>query len=69
MNKHVISAVLEVAMLFGLPLVAILGGLALRRRYREREPRIAFHAGTFLIGGGGVTLLAVFAIILMMRNW
>ena len=69
MNKHVISAVLEIATLFGLPMVAMAGGWALRRRYREREPKLAFHAGTFLMGGGGVTLLAVFAIILMMRNW
>lgn len=69
MNKHVIFAALEIAALFGLPLLAVAGGWALRRKFREREPRLAYHAGTFLVGGGGATLLAVFAIILMMRNW
>lgn len=69
MNKHVIFALLEVAALFGTPLAAMAGGWALRRKFREREPRLAFHAGTFLLGGGAVVLLWVFALIAMMRHW
>lgn len=69
MNKHVVMALLDIAALFGLPLLAVAGGWGLRRRFREREPRAAFHAGTLLMGGGVAVLLAVFAIILMMRNW
>lgn len=69
MNKHVLSAALEIALLFGTPLVLIAGGWFLRRRFREREPRLAFHAGTFLVGAGGLTLVSVFALIAMMRHW
>lgn len=69
MNKHVISALFEVVLLFGTPLALIAGGWILRRRFREREPRLAFHAGTFLVGAGGLTLLSVFALIAMMRHW
>jgi len=69
MNKHVISALMDIATLFGLPILAMAGGWGLRRRFRERQPRLAFRAGTFLMGGGGSVLLAVFAIMLMMRNW
>lgn len=69
MNKHVISALLDIAVLFAPPLLAVAGGWTLRRRYREREPRYAYHAGTVLVGGGAAVLLAVFAIMLMMRNW
>ncbi len=69
MNKHIISALLDIATLFGPPLLAVAGGFGLRRRYREREPRYAYHAGTVLAGGGAAVLLAVFAIMLMMRNW
>lgn len=69
MNKHVISALLDIFTLFAPPLLAVAGGIGLRRRYREREPRYAFHAGTVLAGGGVAVLLAVFAIMLMMRNW
>lgn len=69
MNKHVLFAVLEVAALFGTPLAAMAGGFALRRRYREREPRFAYHAGTVLLGGGALLLLVVLALVLMMLNW
>lgn len=69
MNKHVILAALEVAALFGLPLAAMAGGYVLRRRYREREPRLPYHAGTFLMGAGAVAMIAVVAIVLMMLNW
>lgn len=69
MNASVLSAVLDIATLFGAPLAAIAGGWALRRRYRERPPRLARHAGTVLMAGGVLALLAVFAIILMMRHW
>ncbi len=69
MNKHVIFAALEIAALFGTPLAAMAGGFALRRRYREREPRFAYHAGTVLLGGGAVLLLFVLALVFMMLNW
>ncbi|MBI2385087.1 MAG: hypothetical protein HYV14_03630 [Elusimicrobia bacterium] len=69
MNKHVIFAVLEIAALFGTPLAAMAGGWALRRRYREKEPRLAFHAGTVLLGGGLLLLLWVLALVFMMRYW
>lgn len=69
MNKHVIFAVLEIAALFGTPLAAMAGGWALRRRYRERDPRLAYHAGTVLLGGGALVMLWVLALVLMMRHW
>lgn len=69
MNPHIVSALLEVAALFGLPLLAVAGGFGLRRRFKEREPRYAFHAGTVLAAVGGVVLLWIFALIAMMRNW
>lgn len=69
MNKHVILAALEIAALFGTPLAAMAGGFALRRRYREREPRFAYHAGTVLVGAGAVLLLVVLALVFMMLNW
>lgn len=69
MNKHAIFAVLEIAALFGTPLAAMAGGWALRRRYRERDPRLAYHAGTVLLGGGAVVMLWVLALVFMMRHW
>lgn len=69
MNKHVIFAVLEIAALFGTPLAAMAGGWALRRRFRERDPRLAYHAGTVLLGGGALLMLWVLALVLMMRHW
>ncbi len=69
MNKHVIFAVLEIAALFGTPLAAMAGGWALRRRYRERDPRLAYHAGTVLLGGGALVMLWVLALVFMMRHW
>jgi hypothetical protein len=68
-NKHVIFAVLEIAALFGTPLAAMAGGWALRRRYRERDPRLAYHAGTVLLGGGALVMLWVLALVFMMRHW
>lgn len=69
MNKHVIFAVLEIAALFGTPLAAMAGGWALRRRFRERDPRLAYHAGTVLLGGGALVMLWVLALVFMMRHW
>ena len=69
MNKHVIFAVLEIAALFGTPLAAMAGGWALRRRYRERDPRLAYHAGTVLLGGGALVMMWVLALVFMMRHW
>ena len=69
MSKHVIFAVLEIAALFGTPLAAMAGGWALRRRYRERDPRLAYHAGTVLLGGGALVMLWVLALVFMMRHW
>jgi len=68
-NKHVIFAVLEIAALFGTPLAAMAGGWALRRRYRERDPRLAYHAGTVLLGGGALVMMWVLALVFMMRHW
>lgn len=69
MSKHVIFAVLEIAALFGTPLAAMAGGWALRRRFRERDPRLAYHAGTVLLGGGALVMLWVLALVFMMRHW
>ncbi|MBI2790197.1 MAG: hypothetical protein HYX59_16125 [Elusimicrobia bacterium] len=69
MNKHVIFAVLEIVALFGTPVAAMAGGWALRRRYRERDPRLAYHAGTVLLGGGALVMLWVLALVFMMRHW